>query len=47
MKRVQTDNGLEFYKHVELLKVENITHFWKYPRSAKSNAYIDVKRTIF
>jgi transposase InsO family protein len=42
IKRVQTDNGLEFYKHFdEYLRKENITHFWNYPRSPKSNAYIE------
>jgi transposase InsO family protein len=42
IKRVQTDNGLEFYKSFDdYLKQENITHYWSYPRSPKSNAYIE------
>jgi transposase InsO family protein len=42
IKSVQTDNGLEFYKHFDdYLKVENITHYWNYPRKPKSNAYIE------
>jgi len=42
IKRVQTDNGPEFYKHFdEYLTKENITHFWNYPASPKSNAYIE------
>jgi transposase InsO family protein len=42
IKSVQTDNGLEFYKSFDdYLKQENITHYWSYPRSPKSNAYIE------
>jgi transposase InsO family protein len=42
IKSVQRDNGLEFYKHFEeYLKREKIKHYWNYPRSPKSNAYIE------
>lgn len=48
IKRAQTDNGKEFHKHFsEYLKNENIVHFFNYPRSPKSNAYIErFNRTI-
>jgi len=48
IKRVQTDNGSEFdgYAH-NYLKANNLTHFWNYPRSPKSNAFIErFNRTI-
>lgn len=39
---VQTDNGSEFYKHFEEACVKlDIVHFWNYPRSPKSNAFIE------
>jgi transposase InsO family protein len=42
IRRVQTDNGLEFYKHFDqYLKRLGITHFWNYPRTPKSNSYIE------
>ena len=42
IKRIQTDNGSEFdgYAH-DYLKANNLTHFWNYPRSPKSNAFIE------
>ena len=47
-KRVQTDNGLEFYKHFDqYLEQNNITHFWNYPKCPKMNAYVErFNRTI-
>jgi transposase InsO family protein len=47
-KHVQTDNGLEFYKHFDdYLTANNIKHFWNYPKSPKMNAYIErFNRTI-
>jgi transposase InsO family protein len=42
IRRIQTDNGLEFYKDFdEYIKRRKITHYWNYPRSPKSNAYIE------
>ena len=48
LKRVQTDNGSEFHEHFrDYLEKENIIHFFNYPRSPKSNAYIErFNRTI-
>jgi len=48
IKRVQTDNGSEFHKFFhEYLKDEGIVHFFNYPRSPKSNAFIErFNRTI-
>ncbi len=48
IKRVQTDNGSEFYKHFHEATVKlNITHFWNYPRSPKMNAKIErYNRTV-
>jgi transposase-like protein len=48
IKNVQTDNGQENHKNFdELLKQQDITHFWNYPRSPKMNAYIErFNRTI-
>jgi len=48
IRRVQTDNGSEFHKYFrEYLKKENIIHFFNYPRSPKSNAYIErFNRTV-
>lgn len=48
IQRVQTDNGSEFHKYFrEYLENENITHFFNYPRSPKSNAYVErFNRTI-
>jgi transposase InsO family protein len=42
IKRIQTDNGSEFdgYAH-DYLKANNLTHFWNYPCSPKSNAFIE------
>ena len=48
IKRIQTDNGSEFdgYAH-EYLAKHNLKHFWNYPRSPKSNAFIErFNRTI-
>lgn len=48
VRRVQTDNGKEFHKHFrDYLITEGITHFYNYPRSPKSNAFIErFNRTI-
>ena len=48
IKRVQTDNGLEFEKYFrDYLKTKNITHFHNYPRCPKMNAFIErFNRTI-
>lgn len=48
VKRVQTDNGSEFYKFFHEACVNaDIKHFWNYPRSPKMNAYIErFNRTI-
>lgn len=48
VKRVQTDNGLEFEKYFRSYTEQNeITHFHNYPRMPKSNAYIErFNRTI-
>jgi transposase-like protein len=48
IKRIQTDNGSEFdgYAH-QYLQKHNLTHFWNYPRSPKSNAFAErFNRTI-
>jgi transposase InsO family protein len=42
IKKVQTDNGQENHKHfISHLDKHGIEHFWNYPRSPKSNAYIE------
>lgn len=48
IKRVQTDNGLEFEKYFrDYLKKKNIIHFHNYPRCPKMNAFIErFNRTI-
>lgn len=48
IKRIQTDNGLEFEKHFRnYAKKKSITHFHNYPRCPKMNAYIErFNRTI-
>jgi transposase InsO family protein len=48
VKRVQTDNGSEFAKNFgKLVKNKKIIHYHNYPRSPKSNAYIErFNRTI-
>ncbi len=48
IKRVQTDNGLEFEKYFrEYLDTRNITHFHNYPRCPKMNAFVErFNRTI-
>jgi transposase InsO family protein len=39
---VQTDNGSEFYSLFDdQLKQKTIPHFWNYPRSPKSNVFIE------
>lgn len=45
---VKTDNGLEFHKLFDqYLEDNNITHYFSYPRSPKSNAYVErFNRTI-
>jgi hypothetical protein len=41
IRGVQTDNGSEFYNLFdEELKTKTIPHYWNYPRSPKSNAFI-------
>jgi transposase InsO family protein len=47
-KHIQTDNGLEFYKHFDTyLQKNNIIHFWNYPKCPKMNAFIErFNRTI-
>lgn len=48
VKHIQTDNDSEFHQHFrEYLESEDITQFFNYPRSPKSNAYIErFNRTI-
>jgi transposase InsO family protein len=48
IRRVQTDNGKEFHRFFhQYLEGQNIIHFFNYPRSPKSNAYIErFNRTI-
>ena len=48
VKRIQTDNGLEFHKHfMQYLSKEEIIQYFNYPRSPKMNAYIErFNRTI-
>ena len=42
IRAVQTDNGSEFAKHFDTYLTErSITHYWNYPRSPKSNCYIE------
>jgi transposase InsO family protein len=42
IRRIQTDNGSEFYSFFDdELKKKTIPHFWNYPRSPKSNAFIE------
>jgi len=48
VKRVQTDNGSEFYKHFhQACEDRQLIHFWNYPRSPKMNARVErFNRTI-
>jgi len=48
IKRIQTDNGLEFEKHFRAaLEEKKILHFHNYPKCPKMNAYIErFNRTI-
>jgi putative transposase len=48
IKRVQTDNGSEFYKLFhESCQTLGLTHYWNYPRRPKMNAKIErYNRTI-
>jgi transposase InsO family protein len=42
IEKVQTDNGLEFEGYFDAyLRDKNIKHFYNYPRSPKSNAYVE------
>ena len=42
VERVQTDNGSEFDKYfADFVKKEHIIHYHNYPRSPKSNAFIE------
>lgn len=45
---IKTDNGLEFHGEFDdYLKQKGIKHYWSYPRTPKSNAYIErFNRTI-
>ncbi|MDD4558660.1 MAG: integrase core domain-containing protein, partial [bacterium] len=48
VKSVQTDNGAEFHKHFrKSLESKGIEHYFNYPRSPKSNCYVErFNRTI-
>jgi len=48
IKRIQSDNGLEFHKDFDVYLHKNkITHYWNYPKCPKMNAYIErYNRTI-
>jgi transposase InsO family protein len=48
IKSVKTDNGLEFLGEFDnYLQKKNITHYFSYPRTPKSNAFIErFNRTI-
>ena len=48
VRRMQTDNGSEFYKHFHNACTEmDIVHFWNYPRTPKSNGKIErYNRTV-
>ncbi len=48
IKAVKTDNGFEFCGEFdEYLRKKGITHYWSYPKTPKSNAYIErFNRTI-
>jgi putative transposase len=48
VRRVQTDNGSEFYKHFhQACEDRKLVHFWNYPRSPKMNARVErFNRTI-
>ena len=42
IQRVQTDNGLEFHKYFdEALSKRQLVHYFNYPQSPKSNAFIE------
>ena len=42
IKRIQTDNGLEFHKYFrDYVKKKDIIHFFNYPRCPKMNAFIE------
>ena len=42
IKRIQTDNGLEFEKHfAEFVASQKITHFFNYPRYPKGNCVVE------
>ncbi len=42
IERIQTDNGLEFHKNFDKsLEEKKVIHYFNYPRSPKSNAYIE------
>ena len=42
IKRIQTDNGKEFHKYFrDYVKSQGIIHFYNYPRSPKSNCYVE------
>jgi len=42
IKRIQTDNGSEFHKIFRAyVKEQNIIHYYNYPRSPKSNCFVE------
>jgi len=42
IKRIQTDNGSEFAGHFDqYLRKKNIIHYWNYPKTPKSNAFVE------
>ena len=48
IRRVQTDNGKEFEGEFDrFLKKNGIVHFYNYPKSPRSNAYVErLNRTL-
>ena len=42
LENIKTDNGLEFHGNFDdYLERNKINHYWSYPRSPKSNAYVE------
>jgi transposase InsO family protein len=42
IRKIQTDNGLEFAKHFQAyIQKQNMTHYYSYPRHPQSNAYVE------
>ena len=48
IKRIQTDNGSEFYDHFDkYCQRQNLTHFWNYPHHPQANGCLErFNRTI-